>query len=381
MAAQSEDIITVIGSLMIPFGYNLFAKLENQKEKYQSARTVFVVSLYVFAWLVAFIPNKQVWIWLGDGGFYLIGTRYRFIANFIVLSIRFHLVASQILYMLDNYAWLKEANRYFHKLNPTLRISPRMIQFARRSRLICILSSALASILLLLCIYLNNAIQEIFLDNLINYPWFIISCFLAFVPTSIQCYYSGMFVSKMYLLMRMSAEFCDQFNEYFGKILQSKDSPRDIIKCTQQFMDLYLLIQHLNWHLKKAYILLVTCLSMYTLMLFYLAYYKNFPTIFKVLWFAAIIAAIQLITYLSNITGSLNVKTLRMSHQLYSKIVIDKRFEIRSIKPEIQKILNFFACANSSTMGLEVMGKPIDIQATITASFNCTNLTKFLINF
>lgn len=375
IVTKTNDIIAVISELMLPFGYDLHARLAHRDQRYQVVRTIIITLHCLYVLVVAIIQNHspETMMWLCDLGFYLLGSQLRNLMNAAILSFRLQLVFAQLLYFQDDFIWMIEANHYFHKLN-SLRISSRILRLASKTRPASFSSLVFTALVCIVCIVAN---QEIPKDE--SFVKFIIPCVIAISQIPIHYYYTGMFISKMYLLMIMSSEFCVQFKQYFRNSLRisiqadTLDSRVGLIKCIQEFTDLYLLIHYLNSYLKKAYISTTFFQTLVALFLFYMEFYENVSNWIRAAFVGVILASILVVIYLSSINDSLNNQCEQMANSLYKTIVIDEQIELNTVLKHQHQIKQFLACANSNTMGLQVMGNPINTQTTITVCLESTS--------
>lgn len=328
------DIFTTMSKLNDDCGYNIADKLMNRRQTFQRWK-LFIICLELFLHIISsFVPpdDESFLILIGDPGFYTAGRKLRNPANSTLIFYKFNLAVSQLFYLLFNYDWIVLANRLFHQID-YIHITHNIVKTIERSKRIIKMVSFLY-FFLILCVFAINPDLRRHLSKE-NYWKFIYGLTLIPLSLAYHCYFSGLFLVKLYLLLRLSTELSVQFTEYNRLVLSQTSSKHVFLHQLKQFALLYLLIQHLNSQLKRLYFVTSISIFIYTLHLVYVAIYTDIHGIIKLFIYVAGIPMGILLMFLSTSAGSVDIQLSQLSTFIYWVTVIEKRFLINKAYSQV----------------------------------------------
>ena len=187
-------------------------------------------------------------------------------------------------------------------------------------------------------------INKDFRGKILIYPyylWIHWAIFISFwVPY--HFYSTGIFLSKLYILLKMTTWFSTDFSMEAQALLKKTPSKRMVLHVLKQFSIFYQLNQQLNRHLNHSFLLMVMFFFTYGLHAFYLGFYVEFHELIKYLIYLICIDIILILSYFSVVAGAVDVQSKRLSDCVYRVAVIEHRFYLNNCYTQVLLSTLFF---------------------------------------
>ena len=345
---SKQDIIETLKQFLNPFGYDVNNKIKNQNQTVQILKLILISTEIIFSIIVAFIPMRNPFYLTlcADNGYFLLGLTFRNIVNSGIISLKFHFFLAQLHYVNDDFQWLVTSNQLFQQID-YIHIPQTTKKTIKRARQILILVFVIFIPIVVIVLIINKDLrQNTFTQP--YYQWIPSTLFISlWIPY--HFYSTGIFLTKLYLILKMTTWFSKQFNTEVRVILKKKPTQPMVLNVLKQFSTFYQLNQQLNAHLKYCYLLMVLFFFTYGLHIFYMGIYLELITFIRVTLCSVCINIIVILSYFSLVAGSVDVQTKLLSDYIYRLLFIEHRFHyskchipVRLLKYKRFEIKNFF---------------------------------------
>lgn len=268
MGNKGLDIICILDKFLGPYGYGVYAKLNNRNQRRHRFRLAFFTVVLVQQLIVHYFPYQTDYmmeVFCGTGFYMASGGIIRQNISQMGFALISLFLLPQLLHVRDDYSWLVKANQLFYQID-SIHVHRKAIQILPVLRIVNLVCSfhCLCCRLVTWYIAFGESIWNGHIRPLHYFNGLVTLHAIYLTPI----YFAGMFISKLYLLLYLSAMFCTQFSRHSRRTLRKASSRKAVESIMKQYQLLFELIQLINSQIAPIFGLfnlfsLYECLLMY----------------------------------------------------------------------------------------------------------------------
>lgn len=258
---------------------------------------------------------------MAEFSYFYMGPNYRHVVNSVGITLKAYWLLTEMVFVFADYQWLIKANRLFQQI-PLIQISNKSQRLISPLRMI-VRGISFSFVVCSSAVFLANPFTRnaITMENFYQYLPGI------YVPVSmiVHSWYAGFAVTRMYLLMHLSADWSVQFRQKSQRVLEKQWSNKSLASVTGQFNKLYMMLQYVNSTLQIEFGIMFLWLFAFNLEVFYLSFYAHVPSLIKYVTLGCSIINGLLVVYFSYLSGTVDKQLEKLSSFIYYKVVVVNR--------------------------------------------------------
>lgn len=331
MSVCRVDLIDSVDQFLSAFGFTI----RSNRKHHWFSRLVTTLALFdICLSLVGLVPaeNADLLTLFSDPGYIALGPKYRHLLNIMYFWFKLHLLVMQCWFTFDNHQWLRDANTEFLKVN-SIYISDikALVKRCQKSSfyMACLVATGATSCAVFYSLFLQR--------NILKIRYY---TFLIYIPSSVffQSYFSGLYFSQFYFLIKLSIQFTQQYNLNYLKQLSNQGIA---LRELRQFTHLYMMIQYLKVYLTRSYVTICVCCFGVTTQLYYISFYTDLYAFVRLVTFLVFLALFAFVVYFSTVSDQINSESKMLSTLIYEKFNLKiNRLDSIALETEVVEIKN-----------------------------------------
>lgn len=301
--------------------------------------------------------NEELLLQLGNMAYFILNEK----RQYLVSTINCHRINGIFLLFnhlfMDDYTWMDEANDLFYQIHPQIVIRERFYTTMKNLKIAC---------------YLNQVFFALFqnttyiLTYILVYPerLFIPSCIVYNYVTQVYSFIQIRFILQFYIICDMCTDIVRQANEQIVNALESSNLEK-IHQSLTTFGIVCQIVNRLNHHLKRIYIIYLTCSLAIIVPLLHAILYTGSTWIILLSLIALLTYYIFLIGYLSHIAGKVDQMAYDSGNKLYQMMISEQSLNLNQKLSLKFKVQQYCDQTLANVIGLSFLGNAINTQTCI----------------